>query len=371
MIYLDHNATTPVDPEVLEAMLPFLTEHFGNPSSAHPSGQAARAGIDQARAHVAALLGAKPTEILFTSGGTEANNLAIRGVAAARPQRRHLITSVVEHPAVSEPMAALVAAGWSLDTIGVDGHGQVDAEAVLKTVSDQTSLISLMHANNEVGTLQPVAQVAAGAGDCLVHTDAAQSVGKVDVNVDALGVDLLTLAGHKLHAPKGIGALYVRTGTPLEPFVRGAGHERGLRPGTENVASIAGLGEAARLARLRLTETTVKLRRLTDRMWTQLSDEIPGLVLQGHPTERLPNTLNLRFPNARGSALLARAKIVAASTGSACHDHGETPSKVLLAMGVPAQASLGSIRLSLGHCTTEDEVDRVARALADAWRQRR
>ena len=370
MIYLDHNATTPVDPAVLEAMLPFLTRHFGNPSSAHPSGRAARAGIDQARAEVAALLGAHPSEILFTSGGTESNNLAIRGVTAARPQGRHLITSVVEHPAVCEPMAALVAEGWSLDAIGVDGHGQVDAEDLLQKVSHKTSLISVMHANNEVGTLQPVAKITAGAGDCVVHTDAAQSVGKVEVDVNTLGVDLLTIAGHKLHAPKGVGALYVRTGTPLQPFVRGAGHERGLRPGTENVASIVGLGEAARLARLRLAEAPTQLRQLTERMWRQLSTEIPDLVIQGHPTERLPNTLNLRFPDARGTDLLARAEIVAASTGSACHDHGETPSSVLLAMGVPAKASLGSVRLSLGHTTTEDEVDRAAHALVRAWRQR-
>jgi len=368
MIYLDHNATTPLDPAVLDAMLPFLREHFGNPSSAHPSGQAARAGIDEARQHVADLLGARPEEIVFTSGGTEANNLAIRGVAEARPRGRHLITTLVEHPAVREPINALVDRGWTADIVPVDAHCRVDPDAVLHRVDDRTALISVMHANNEVGTLQPVAEIASRSGGSLVHTDAAQSVGKVPVDVDTLGVDLLTVAGHKLYAPKGVGALYVRAGTPLIPFVRGAGHERGLRPGTENVASIVGLGEACRLARLRLPATQQRLCALRDRLWAKLSAGVPGLVLSGRFPESLPNTLHVRFPGARGTALLAGAKVVSASTGSACHDHGETPSAVLLAMGVPAEEALGAVRLSLGHGSTEEDIDCAAEALVGAWR---
>jgi len=368
MIYLDHNATTPLDPAVLEAMLPFLKEHFGNPSSTHPSGRVARAAIDEARHQVATLLGAQPEEILFTSGGTEANNLAIHGVAAARPRGRHLVTSVVEHPAIHAPVRHLMTQGWTADFAPVDATCRIDSAEVLACIGEDTTLVTIMHANNEVGTLQPIAEISAGSGEVLVHTDAAQSVGKVPVDVDNLGVDLLSLAGHKLYAPKGIGALYVRAGTPLAPFVRGAGHERGLRPGTENVASIVGLGEACRLARLGLRDASQRLAALSEGLWTRLSAGVPDLARSGHP-ERLPNTVHVRFPRARGSAVLAGAPGLAASTGSACHAHGEAPSAVLMAMGLNHEEALGSVRLSLGHSTTEADIEAAAASLIRAWKR--
>ncbi len=369
ILYLDHNATTPVDPAVVDAMLPFLREHFGNPSSAHPSGRAAKAGVDEARRQVALLLGASPTEIVFTSGGTESNNLAIRGVAASAPRGRHVVTSTVEHPAVREPIAALVANGWTADAVDVDDLGSVSAGALLDRVDNRTALITVIHANNEVGTVQAIAEIAAGSGETLVHTDAAQSVGKIPIDVETLGVDLLTVAGHKLYAPKGVGALYVRNGTPISPFVRGAGHESGLRPGTENVASIVGLGEACRLARVGLDEELVRVQELRDELWRLLAAGVPGIARNGHPTDCLPNTLNVRFPDALGSAVLAGADILAASTGSACHDHGETASPVLLAMGIPAEKALGAVRLSLGHGTGPEDVKRAAKALIQSWQR--
>ena len=370
-IYLDHNATTPVDPAVIDAMLPYLREHFGNPSSSHASGRAARAGVDEARQQVAALLGADASEIVFTSGGTESNNLAIRGVCSANPRGRHVVSTIVEHPAVREPINALLAEGWTADTVGVDSSGRVDAEDLLRRVRADTTLITVMHANNEVGTLQPIASIAAGSGDVPVHTDAAQSIGKLPVDVNALGVDLLTIAGHKLYAPKGVGALYIRRGTPLSPFARGAGHEGGIRPGTENVASIVGLGEACRLARVGLEAERVRVETLRDRFWVLLQEGVPGVLLNGHASQRLPNTLNVRFPDTLGSAVLAGAEIVAASTGSACHEHGETASAVLLAMGIPSSQALGAVRLSLGHSTKAIDVERAAAALVQSWRRLR
>ncbi|MDY7226481.1 cysteine desulfurase family protein [Hyalangium rubrum] len=369
-IYLDFNATTPVAAEVLEAMLPFLREEFGNPSSGHPYGRRAREAVERARAQVAALLGARAEEIFFTGSGTEANNLAIRGAAEARPERRHVLTSTVEHPATVQPCRYLERQGWAVSWTGVDSEGRVRVEEATAALREDTALVSLMHANNETGVLQPVAELAAQARryGAWVHTDAAQSVGKVPVDVDRLGVDLLTVVGHKLYAPKGVGALYVRTGTPLRPFTLGGGQEHGLRPGTENVPYVVGLGAACELERGRLERESAALLELRERLWWRLQAEVPGMRLNGHLTERLPNTLNVRFPGARGSAVLAGAPEVAASTGSACHEGGESASAVLLAMGLPAEEALGAVRLTLGHGTTAEDVDAAATALAQAWR---
>jgi cysteine desulfurase len=370
-IYLDYNATTPVAPEVLEAMLPYLREHFGNPSSNHVYGRRAQEAVARARKQVAALIGGAPGEIVFTGCATEANNLAILGVAEALRERgRHLITSAVEHPAVARPMEHLRERGWDLTVLPVDAHGRVSPKHLAAALRDDTVLVSVMHANNEVGTLQPISELAAlaRAWGVLFHTDAAQSVGKIPVDVDALGVDLLTIAGHKLYAPKGVGALYVRAGTPIAPIQFGAGHEQGLRPGTENVPHIVGLGAAAELAGARLPEGLDRLRERRDALHQRLADAIPDLVLNGHPEQRLPNTLNLSFPGVSGRELLARAVEVAASVGSACHEEGAGVSGVLGAMGVSSEPALGAVRLSLGEPTTDAEIRQAADALIAAWR---
>jgi cysteine desulfurase len=368
-IYLDYNATTPLLPEVMEAMLPYLREHFGNPSSMHPFGKRAREAVEDARMEVARLLGCQPDEVFFTSGGTESNNLAIRGAAEARSDRRHIVTSSIEHPAVANPCASLERCGYEVTHLPVDRDGRVDPAAVAASVRGDTVLVTIMHANNEVGTIEPIAEIsglAHGKG-ALVHTDAAQSVGKVPLTVGYLGVDLLSVAGHKLYAPKGVGALYVSRGTPIRPFMLGAGHERGLRPGTENVASIAGLGRACAIARETLTLEASRVRALRDRLWKLLRAQIPEIELNGHHSERLPNTLNVRFPQAFGSRILERAPEIAASTGSACHEGDESASGVLLAMGIEPRAALGSVRLSLGRGTTADQIERAAATLIRAW----
>ncbi|MCK9462837.1 MAG: cysteine desulfurase [Proteobacteria bacterium] len=370
-VYLDYNATTPLLPEVVDAMMPFLRERFGNPSSGHPFGRDAREAVDAARGEVAALLGCAPEEIVFTSGGTEANNLAIRGIAAARHGAGRIVTSVVEHPAIAAPCAALERQGWTVERLPVDAQGRVPADVAAAALGADTALVTIMHANNETGTVQPIAEIAAAAEarGALVHTDAAQSAGKLPVDVRALGVDLLSIAGHKLYAPKGVGALYVRRGTAMEPFLRGAGQESGLRPGTENVAGIAGLGAAAAAAQRDLAALAARLSSLTTRLWDALARGVPGIALNGHPVARLPNTLNVRFPGVRGGALLAAAPEIAASTGAACHAGGEEASVAITAMGVPAEAALGSVRLSIGRGTTEADVDLAAAALSRAWRE--
>ncbi len=368
-IYLDYNATTPVLPDVLDAMLPYLRDRFGNPSSGHAFGRAAREAVERARQQLAALLSCAPEEIVFTSGGTEANNLAIRGVAEARPERRHVVTSTIEHPAVAAPCAWLESHGWRVTRRGVDSGGQVRPDEMAAAIDDATALVTVMHANNETGVVQPIEAIAetARSRGAVVHTDAAQSVGKIEVDVRRLGADLLSVAGHKLYAPKGVGALYVRAGTPLRPFVLGAGHERGMRPGTENVASIVGLGVAAERARLDLVAEGARLRRVRQELWDRLQASVPGLALNGHATERLPNTLSVRFPGVSGTAILAAAPTVAASTGSACHDGNESAPAVVVAMGVPPQDALGTVRLSLGRGTTAFEIERAAASLAESW----
>lgn len=371
-IYLDYNATTPVDPRVADAIEPYLRADFGNPSSSHVYGRRAHEAVEQARQQVATLIGAQAAEIILTGCATEANNLAIRGVARAlRHKGRHLITSAVEHPSVTQPFRYLQDAGWAVSVIPVDGTGRVNADDVAHALREDTVLVSVMHANNEVGTVQAIEQIGAVTRPrgILLHTDAAQSAGKISVFVDDLGVDLLTLAGHKFYATKGVGALYVRSGTPLRPVLVGAGHEHGLRPGTENVPAIVGLGEAARLAAEERLQETLRLRVLRDGLHARLTEVIPGLLLNGHPEYRLPNTLNLSFPGVDGRILLAQAADeVAASVGSACHAGDETVSGVLGAIGMEPERARGAVRLSLGRFTTEAEIERAATALIAAWR---
>jgi cysteine desulfurase len=371
VIYLDHNATTPVASEVLDAMRSHLTSGFGNPSSNHPHGKAANAAVELARAQVATLLGCAADSIVFTGSGSEANNLAIKGLALARRNDGdHIITSAIEHPAVLGPCRYLQARfGYRLTVVPVDAFGMVDPDAVRRAIEPGTVLITVMHANNEVGTLQPIAEVARLARErgIAMHTDAAQSLGKIAVDVEALRVDLLTLAGHKMYAPKGIGVLYVRPGTRLDPLVHGGGQEHGIRAGTENVPYVAGLGAACELAGRRLRERApLEVMRLRDRLHTALRSAVPGLVLNGHADDRLPNTLNVSFPGFDGAGVLERTPSVAAATGSACHSGRTEPSPVLTAMGVGAQRALGAVRLSLGHDTTAADVDAAAAALTAA-----
>jgi len=369
-IYLDHNATTPLLPAVVDAMLPYLRAHFGNPSSAHVYGRRAHDAVEHARAQVAALLRCDPDEVVFTSGGTEANNLALRGALDALPRPHHVVTSSVEHPATAAPLAWLEAHGARVTRVGLDPEGRLRLDEARAAVAEGASLVTVIHAHNETGVLQPVAELArdAHAAGALVHTDAAQSVGKVALDVRALDVDLLSLAGHKLYAPKGVGALYVRRGTPLAPFARGAGHERGLRPGTENVASLVGLGVACDHAARDLDASAARITALRDRLWTDLAAGIPGLACNGGGAARLPNTLSVRFPGVTGAAVLAGAPEVAASTASACHSGAAQAPAVVLAMGVAPEEAVGTVRLSLGRGTSDDDVARAAEALVRAWR---
>jgi cysteine desulfurase len=374
-VYLDYNATTPVDPAVADAIEPYLREHFGNPSSSHIYGQRAHEAVERARAQVATLVGTQPEDIIFTGCATEANNLAIRGVARSLRERgRHLITSAVEHPAVTQPCKRLEEDGWEVSVVPVDRYGQVNPNDIASAIREDTVLVSIMHANNEVGTIQPIEEISTITrhNGVLLHTDAAQSTGKIPVHVDLLGVDLLTLAGHKFYATKGVGALYVRQGTPIKPLLVGAGHEQGLRPGTENVPAIVGLGKAAELAMERGRADASHLLELRDHIQRLLEQGVPGLTLNGHPSQRLPNTLNLSFPNADGrELLLLAAEDVAASVGSACHEEGDAVSGVLGAMGVTTEQARGAVRLSLGHLTTKAEIEYVASILVDTWNKHR
>jgi cysteine desulfurase len=352
---------------VREAVIRALDEGFGNPSAGHAFGRRARAIVDLAREEVAGLLGCDADEIVLTGGGTEANNLALRGLDA-----RTIVISAVEHPATAEPARLLGASGARVIEVPVSRDGAVDPEAVARALAGAAgpALVSVILAQNETGVLQPLAAVAAraraAAPSVLVHADAAQAVGKIPVDVRALGVDLLSVAGHKLYAPKGVGALYVRRGVRLSPLAVGAGHERGLRPGTENVAGIAGLGAACALARGDLTEEAARQRALRDRLEARLA--AAGFVVHGAGAERLPNTVNGRFAGGRGSALVARVPEVAFTTGSACHAGEEHASRALLAMGIPAEEALGAVRLTLGRGTTEEEIDRAAGLLVEAAR---
>ena len=368
-IYLDYNSTTPVDSGVLKAMLPYLNAQFGNPSSAHTLGKRAHEAVEWARSEVATLIGAFPDEIVFTSGGTEASNLAIRGAATVDPKRRAIVTTNIEHPATEACCALLKRAGHSVRRVAANADGCVDLAAVKKAMRKDTGLVTVIHAQNEIGTLQPVAEIARHAQNvgALVHTDAAQSIGKICVDVDGLGVDLMSIAGHKLYAPKGIGALYIRRGTKLLPLLVGAGQERGYRPGTENVAYAVGLGEACRLSSIALEKSADQMASVADHFFRKLQQAVPGISLVGHPTRRLPNTLNVLFPGVSGRQLLAACPDVLASNGSACHADSEEPSAILLALGIPSEMALGTVRLSLGRSTTIDEVNAAATSLVGAW----
>src|SRR5713101_4249726 len=408
-IYLDYNATTPLDPAVIEAMLPYLREHFGNPSSTHQYGKTAHEAVEKARIQVAELLGARPDEIVFTGGGTEATNHALTGVIFAKPTDgrpwacdAHIITSTVEHPATLQTCDFLKRLGCKITVLPVDRYGLVDPGDVLKAMDRKTTLVSIMHANNEVGTIQPIKEIGAIAREhgVLMHTDAAQSLGKIPVDVDDLGVDLLSVAGHKLYAPKGVGALYVRREVKLEPLIHGAGHESGRRAGTENVPYIVGLGTACQIARQSLQSmpqlphqlphphpspppsrgrespsslppcgggwgwgATEQLRKLRDRLWDHLRTGLEDrIILNGHPEQRLPNTLNVNFVGHIGAELLERVPEIAASTGSACHEGTVCLSPVLQAMGVSPKLGQGAVRLSLGRFTTPAEIDQAAEA---------
>ena len=374
VVYLDHNATTPVAPEVLETMLPYLRTAYGNPSSDHPTGRHARVAVEEAREQVAALIGAAADEIVFTSGGTESNNLAIFGTTATAPaERRRIVTSSVEHPATASPCGRLEASGWVVTRVPVTRAGLLELASATAALSGDVALCTMLLAQNETGALLPLAELAPAAHDAgaIVHADAAQAIGKIPVSVDDLGVDLLSVAGHKVYAPKGVGALYVRRGTPLLPVLVGAGQERGLRPGTENVAGIVGLGAACELARSRLALDPARLVALRDELLAALSAAVPGLVCHTPLDASLANTLFVSFPGVQGTDLLARAPGVAASTGSACHAGEETPSATLLAMGVAPEVALSAVRLSLGRDTTGAEVALAADRLVAAWRQAR
>jgi cysteine desulfurase len=366
---LDHNATTPLLPDVVDAMLPYLREHFGNPSSGHAFGRRARQGVERAREQIAALLNCSSEEIVFTCGGTEANNWAIRGTAEAAEQPATIVTSAIEHPATASACAWLERRGWRIVRLPVNDHGQVVAAAEHAHTWGDAALWTIMHSNNETGVLQPIAELAriARTGGALFHTDAAQSVGKVPLDMRQLDVDFLSIAGHKLYGPKGVGALFVRRGVELPPLMLGAGHERGLRAGTENVASIVGLGMACAIAQLDLQSTAARITGLRDRLWSRLQELVPDVHLTGHTAQRLPNTLNVRFPHVSGTALLAATPQVCASTGSACHDGHETASAVLLAMGLSDTEAVGAVRLTLGRSTTEADIERAAQLLARSW----
>jgi cysteine desulfurase len=383
ILYLDYNATTPLDPAVIEAMLPWLREGYGNPSSAHTLGRSAREAVEKSRASVAALIGAQPDEVVFTGGGTEASNHALKGVFFSRSRgltslltrllggTAHIVSTQIEHPATLQPLAFLRGLGASVTLVPVGKDGVADPDDVRRALTRSTVLVSIMHSNNEVGTLQPVREVAelCRPRGILVHTDAAQSLGKVPVDVGTLGVDLLTLAGHKLYAPKGVGALYVRRGVSLEPLIHGAGHEGGRRAGTENVPHIAALGAACDVARKSLPQASGRLLALRERLWEALQAGLGSrVVLNGHPEKRLPNTLNVSFLGQIGAELLARVPEVAASTGSACHEGEVTRSPVLCAMQATLEVNHGAVRLTVGRFTTEDEVDRAASLLIAAAR---
>ncbi len=367
-IYLDYNASTPIAPEAVEAMRPFLSEHFGNPSSGHWAGAPAKEAVDGARRQVTELLGCRPAEIVFTSGGSESNNHAIKGVFFAHRERGdHIITTAVEHPATLNPCRWLEKIGAKVTVLPVDRFGRVDPDEVRRAITPRTILITVMHANNETGAIMPIAEIGAVAREAgvLFHSDAAQSVGKIPARVDELGVDLLSVAGHKLYAPKGIGALFIREGTTIEPFIHGAGHEGGRRAGTENVLLSVALGAACETASGAIDAPQV--RALRDLFWQGLQEAFAdGVTLNGHPTERLPNTLNVNFVGRTGAQILSRLPEVAASTGSACHAGSVTLSPVLAAMGVALEEGMGAIRFSLGRATKREEIDKVLRLLKSA-----
>ncbi len=363
-VYLDYNASTPLDPSVRDAIIPYLSTAFGNPSSSHWAGRPAREAVDQARCRVAALLGCLPEEVVFTSGGTEANNHALKGTFFANGAAGHFVASAVEHPAVVEPLRFLQSLGAEVSVVPVDRYGMIDPSDVAAAIRKNTLLVSVMHANNEVGTVQPIAEISdlCRAAGVMFHTDAAQSVGKIATRVDELGVDMLSMAAHKFYGPKGVGALYIRKGVRLEPLMHGAGHEAGRRAGTENVSLLVGLGQAADLAAdLGPMDEVLRLREV---FWARLRETFgENVVLNGHPELRLPNTLNVAFIGHVGGEILAAMPEVAATTGSACHSGTVDMSPVLRAMNTPEQIAAGTIRFSLGRLSSESDVEHVVSQL--------
>ncbi len=375
-VYLDHNATTPVLPEVLEAMLPYYREAFGNPSSVHRHGRRARVAIDETRDSIAAMLGAPAASIVFSSGGTEANNTIVKGMAVARQARgRHLVTSQIEHPAVLDTCAVLAQQGYRVTYVPVDAQGVVTPEAVQEALSDETILVSIMYANNETGVIQPIADIASlvRARGIAMHTDAVQAFGKLPLRVDDLGVDFLSFSGHKLYAPKGIGGWYARPGMALPPLLHGGHQERGRRSGTEPVASIVALGTACLLAQRDMAQEWERQQQLQQRLEHGLHEYIPHIRIQGSTAPRLPNTTNVAFADVEGEALMMSLDMqgVAISTGSACSSGSLEPSHVLRAMGVPAAYLHGALRISLGRSTGRDDIEYVLTILPGIVQQAR
>ena len=371
MIYLDHNATTPVDPVVAEAMKPYWGEKYGNPSSSHAPGRLAKKGLEEARAQVAELVSCLPQEIVFTSGGTESNNMVIKGVAYSLLEKgRHIITTAIEHPAVTNPCLFLMYHGYDVTFLPVDSTGLVDPATVKEAVRPTTVLISVMHANNETGTIEPIEQIGTLAQEAgvLFHTDAAQSAGKIPIDVSRLNVDFFSLAGHKMYAPKGVGALFMKDGLKIEPFMHGAGQESGRRAGTENVMFAVALGKACVLARERMSTEAKRLRELRDLLYGLLIKEIPDLALNGHQEARLPNTLNVSLPGVEGGKLLDTVPKICASTGAACHERSVRLSHVLAAMGVTKEIGRGALRLTLGWENTEAEIHSAAQMIIGAYK---
>lgn len=369
-IYMDHGATTPVDPLVVDAMLPYFTETFGNASSLHSFGQEATSALEQSRQQVAASIGAKPEEIIFTSGGTESDNLAIKGIAYRNSGKgKHIITSTIEHPAILNTCAYLEKEGFDVTYVPADSDGIIDMDELKKAIRDDTILISVMHANNEIGTIQPISDISKLAKEksIYLHTDAVQSFGKIAVNVDELGVDMLSMSSHKIYGPKGVGALYVRKGTLLQALAHGGSHERSMRAGTENISGIVGFAKAVALADERLVDDAKHMTQLRDSLIGKVMDSIDDVELSGHPTNRLPNNVNLRFSFIEGESMLLflDMKGIAISTGSACSSKSLEPSHVLTAIGLRPEDSHGSLRITLGKDNTQEEVDYVVDALVE------
>lgn len=373
-IYLDHNATTPVDPGAMKAMLPYLQEEFGNPSSGYSLGLKAKEGVERARQEVASLLGCANDEIIFTSGGTESNNMVLKGLIDFKNlEKFHMITCAVEHPAILNPAVFLMELGVHVTILPVDELCQVDPDAVQKAILPSTGLISIMLANNETGTLQPIKEISNIAREhgIPLHTDAAQAVGKIEVDVNEPGVDFLSVAGHKVYGPKGVGALFIRNGRNLTPLMHGAAQEAGKRPGTENIILAAGLGAASRIARERLKQDIKNVKTLRDRLQELLFGELDGLVLNGHPSERLPNTLNVSVPGLEGGQILEGLPTVMASTGAACHDRSVRLSHVLSAMAVPPEIGMGALRLTVGRSNTMDQIEEAAELIINQVKRMR
>jgi cysteine desulfurase len=371
-IYLDHNATTPVDPSAAKAMKPFIQEEFGNPSSPYPLGTRAKERLEQCREEVAMLLGCKTHEVVFTSGGSESNNMVLKGIVDQRnPGNFHLITSAVEHPAIINPATFLKEMGVGVTVLPVDTHGLVDPGEVRRAIKPNTSIISIMLANNETGTLQPIREISQIAREhgIPIHTDAAQAIGKIPVDVNDLGVDFLSVAGHKLYAPKGVGALFIREGQNLTPLIHGAGQEGGNRPGTENIILSVGLGLACQVARERLQQDMKNMTLMRNRLQEILFSGLDDLVLNGHPDRRLPNTLNVSVPRIEGNKILDGLPTLYASTGAACHDRSVVLSHVLSAMGVPSEVGMGALRLTVGRTNDMQQIEEAGRLIVKRVKQ--